>query len=345
MKGLAISFIALHNFLHLDTFGFVKENENTFSLNRTYQFFDNLKNFEWSVVGDLFSFVGWIGVPVFLFISGYGLIRKYEIQGGEELESGIYVCSSFRKLFLLMLPAVLVFMAINLIRGDWGGVGRNILSLTLMNNFVIPWFPIEPGAYWYFGLTFELYLLYLLIRKWNVNGLLILGGGFIVFQFVMGYYGAWESNAWSVTRHNFTGWGHLFLLGMIAGKTNLMRFLPCRTLPQALLCLGVFVLIPILNLNYAVWLITVPFAGLLFFILLAAIFEKNKLLRKIGLWLGKYSAFIFVCHPIVRRFIINPVFSAVPIIVRVVVYIVAFLICAVLYEKLYGYMMKSEFLE
>ena len=73
IKGYAIIFIALHNFLHMSYMGFVQENEMRFDISKSRLFFEHLLNPSWTIVGDLFSFIGWIGVPVFVFLSGFGL--------------------------------------------------------------------------------------------------------------------------------------------------------------------------------------------------------------------------------------------------------------------------------
>ena len=77
MRGIAILGIMLHNYCHYVK-GIVKENE--------YQFVDGRCNRLWEVLTNpdeflpmhLLSFFGHYGVPVFLFLSGYGLVQKYE---------------------------------------------------------------------------------------------------------------------------------------------------------------------------------------------------------------------------------------------------------------------------
>ena len=77
MRGIAILAIILHNYCHFIS-KIVQENE--------YQFFVSHNEQLWQVISHpdellpihLFSFFGHYGVPVFLFLSGYGLVRKYE---------------------------------------------------------------------------------------------------------------------------------------------------------------------------------------------------------------------------------------------------------------------------
>ena len=77
LRGLAIAGIFLHNYAHW-LGPIVKENE--------YQFFQ--RNVDWfnqvlihpdaNLLLHLLSFFGHYGVPVFLFLSAYGLVKKYE---------------------------------------------------------------------------------------------------------------------------------------------------------------------------------------------------------------------------------------------------------------------------
>lgn len=78
MRGVAIVFIMLHNLLHLVIP--TLENEFVFQIERTRFFMNEVFSGGVDVVQDIFSFLGWYGVAVFLFLSGYGLTLKYDIQ-------------------------------------------------------------------------------------------------------------------------------------------------------------------------------------------------------------------------------------------------------------------------
>lgn len=80
MKGVAILFIVLHNLLHW--ISQIKENEFSYSPEKTKLFFENLVTNADTLWMDVFSFLGWYGVATFLFLSGYGLVKKYEQGGG-----------------------------------------------------------------------------------------------------------------------------------------------------------------------------------------------------------------------------------------------------------------------
>ena len=77
LRGIAILGIILHNYCHFLGFA-VKENEYKFDPSRPMQFLDKLFSLDSDLFIHFFSFLGHYGVPIFLFISGYGLVKKYE---------------------------------------------------------------------------------------------------------------------------------------------------------------------------------------------------------------------------------------------------------------------------
>ena len=81
MRGLAIIGIFLHNYCHWLGFA-VKENEYTFTMSKASSLMQAISNPDWNLPIHLVSFFGHYGVPVFLFLSAYGLVMKYEKRGG-----------------------------------------------------------------------------------------------------------------------------------------------------------------------------------------------------------------------------------------------------------------------
>ena len=77
LRGIAILGIILHNYCHFLGQA-VKENEYKFDATRPVQFWDKLVSLDSDLFIHIFSFLGHYGVPIFLFISGYGLVKKYE---------------------------------------------------------------------------------------------------------------------------------------------------------------------------------------------------------------------------------------------------------------------------
>ena len=190
LRGIAILGIILHNYCHFLGFA-VKENEYKFDPSRPMQFLDKLFSLDSDLFIHFFSFLGHYGVPIFLFISGYGLVKKYEAQpkGGEPASAkeasplgrfgGAFIKKHFLKLFRLMVIGYLVFIGIYLLRHSDGAQvyswDRVLAQLTMTINFFYfdPDHIIKPGPYWYFGLMLQLYILYILvIHRWRSNWLL-----------------------------------------------------------------------------------------------------------------------------------------------------------------------------
>ena len=344
MKGNAILFVALHNFFHSSHLTeFVRENENTFDVQKTLDYFNVLKSFELSDIGQFFSFLGWIGVVVFMFISGYGLVKKYE-GNGNQLKAGKYIFYSWKKLAVLLLMGVVYFVIIAVATGSGKIViPRSLLQLTLLNNLLMPRLSIDPGVYWYFGLAFEFYLLYLLVRRWSARSLMIGAGCLLLIQIAAIIVWGPESEPWSWLRHNFMGWGQVFLTGMAVAKSNFEKHLPTKTLPLFLLAGLCLVSLPFLFLNVWTWFLIVPFVAVMFFVFLAGGVNNTKILKRIGLWLGKYSAFIFVVHPIVRSMIIilNKRVSL-ELWQMTAIYIFAVILGAFIYKPLYKWLMSIK---
>lgn len=347
MKGYGILFIALHNFLHLGSVTkFVHENEFTYSVQRTLDYFDVIRVFDVSDFGQFFSFLGWIGMPVFLFISGYGLVKKYE--NNSDFNIGKHVFHSWKKLFLLLLPAALFFVMLSFIVGDWKSmVPKTLLQFTLLNNLVIPKIEFSPGVYWYFSLTFEFYLLYILIRRWNVKQLLFLLCGMLVVQvFAICFLGGPTSDIWLWIKHNFIGWGQIFLMGMIIAKTNWDNYLPSNNILLWSLSIVCLCLLFVLQLNVWTWLLFVPFVALLFFVFLSRAVNNIVILKKIGIWLGNYSSYIFVAHPVFRIIVLSLYERFyMPLWLMTLLYTVLFIFGAIIYKPIYQWLMNLKFVK
>lgn len=362
MKGYAIAMIALHNFLHLERFGFAPQNENSFSLERTNLFFGNIRDFSFSSIGDFFSFIGWIGVPVFVFMSGYGLEKKYSGKG--KIRFAPYLKHSWTKLFLLMLPGVLTFIAYAMVAGKWKWALSSAFSLTLLNNFVCNIIPFNPGVYWYFGLTFQFYVVYYFLHNLpNENGKrFACVSGVLCLIVLMIFNPTWfpEQQAFELIRHNFIGWMPWFAMGMICANAHggasvaecgdvvgdlvvrasvsgggkwLIYNKLCKCCFYLLLSALFLILALLMNLNFFVWLF-LPFVAIAFFYCFSIAAESWKPAKWLGNWLGRSSSFIFVVHPIARSVVLDLPFNM-TLIVQLAVYVVLFVVGAMLYKPLY----------
>ncbi len=328
LRGLAIIGIFLHNYCHW-LGPIVKEDE--------YQYFQH--NVDWltQVMANpdinlplhLFSFFGHYGVPVFLFLSAYGLVMKYEAKPHLDTTTQMYSISGknqswrlnwreplrfiryhYLKLFKMMIVGFVAFTMIDYVTPSprhYSVVG--IISMLGMFNNVLP-NPddiIWPGPFWFFGLMLQLYIVYrlLLYRRhwgWTVGLMAICIG----IQLALGFANP-ESEAMNRYRYNFMGGMLPFGLGLLYaryGEKILMTFhSPVTNVFGCIFCLS---LIYTLSGSMTGWTF-VPFFICLLCVLVAELLEGVNWLKgvyKVLEWMGTISAALFVCHPITRKIFI-----------------------------------------
>ncbi len=328
LRGLAIIGIFLHNYCHW-LGPIVKEDE--------YQYFQH--NVDWltQVMANpdinlplhLFSFFGHYGVPVFLFLSAYGLVMKYEAKPHLDTTTQMYSISGknqswrlnwreplrfiryhYLKLFKMMIVGFVAFTMIDYVTPSprhYSVVG--IISMLGMFNNVLP-NPddiIWPGPFWFFGLMLQLYIVYrlLLYRRhwgWTVGLMAICIG----IQLALGFANP-ESEAMNRYRYNFMGGMLPFGLGLLYaryGEKILMTFhSPVTNVFGCIFCLS---LIYTLSGSMTGWTF-VPFFICLLCVIVAELLEGVNWLKgvyKVLEWMGTISAALFVCHPITRKIFI-----------------------------------------
>ena len=336
LRGIAILGIILHNYCHFLGFA-VKENEYKFDPSRPMQFLNKFFSLDSDLFIHLFSFLGHYGVPIFLFISGYGLVKKYEAhpKGGEPASAkeaspsgrfgGAFIKKHFLKLFRLMVIGYLVFIGIYLLRHSDGAQvyswDRVLAQLTMTINFFYfdPDHIIKPGPYWYFGLMLQLYILYILvIHRWRSNWLLAaLAIGSIALEccFV-------DSPDWlNYIRYNFIGALLPFCMGIWIAREEeplsnsrppscspagapILRFFTLHSSLFTLVVSALFVLFG--SLSFWTWLF-VPVFVVTGAIATVKLISNSSLftLHSSLSWFGSISAMLFVMHPIARELIIS----------------------------------------
>ena len=221
LRGLAILGIILHNYCHFLKFA-VKENEYTFTAEKPRQLLEKLMSIDSDLFIHILSFFGHYGVPVFLFISGYGLVKKYEApHSASEGEALSFLLRHFRKLFRLMIWGFLLFVAVYFLRHDDGATvyswDRIAAQLTMTVNFLYehPDRIIKPGPYWYFGLMMQIYALYIfVIHRWRSNWLLLA----LVAVCWMVQVIVPAPDALNFVRYNFIGGVLPFVLGVALAR-------------------------------------------------------------------------------------------------------------------------------
>ena len=299
LRGFAILGIVLHNYCHFLNFA-VKENEYIFYGDRPRQFWDMLMSMDSQLFVHVFSFLGHYGVPVFLFVSGFGLVMKYE-KDDICYNPFRWMGYHYLKLLRLMIIGYVVFIAVYSSRHpaevtsafSWDKV---VAQLTMVINFVFkqPDKAILPGPYWFFGLMVQLYALYILVvrrwRSWKCVCLLIVLSWLL--QMAAMYCYTTSPRLLNYIRYNFVGGVLPFCLGVLYARYG--RDL--RKMHYLLVVIVSAVAVLVGSLWFHTWLWVPLFVATV------------KLLPSWALgasaWMGGVSAALFVMHPVVREVVI-----------------------------------------
>lgn len=305
MKGYAMLCIMLHNLLHL-VGPLVKENEFYYNYNfRAYWMWRHIIDLHENLVGDILSFFGWYGVPVFIFLSGYGLSKKYE-RPGQFVSWPAFLGYNFRKLWMLMAPAYVVFLLLGICyfskEFTWEAV---LAQFTLTSNFLCLPKDIDPGVYWYFGLTLQLYLVYRLFfyqksdRSFALNLLILSVLSLLLSAWLMPDKNLKIQPDYEQFSHNCIRWLLPFFLGLAVARYG--KEGKERGWEYACGFLVSLALLVACSFQQQLWLLTPLFAVGAFFCF-TKLMTQCPLVSKMAVWLGGLSAWLFAVHPLVRPF-------------------------------------------
>lgn len=300
LRGIAIIGIFFHNFCHWITeayqeneFGFLEENNTLF----------------WeSVVGPdflihIFSFWGHLGVPVFVFLSGYGLSLKYESLS---ISCHDFLYSQYKKLFVPLLIGTFIYVIVICIgNGSWDKPIHNLLLqvLMLLNIFPHPGQNISPVPYWYFGFTMQLYILYrLMVYKRSTLYLLLLT---IICGVCMALTES-HPTILEYMKYNFMGWLLPFLMGVLVARHPMKPHFICKRGPWLLVGIVATLTTIFFSLFFQLWLIMPALVVLCAISLVKVIPAYIQVLLN---YVGRYTMFIFTIHPITRAIIFPQIYS------------------------------------
>lgn len=298
LRGIAIIFIMLHNYCHWLPFA-VPENEFSFSVEKYIRF--------WNVITgetlfiQFFSFWGHLGVSAFVLLSGYGLVRKYD---NTNINWTSFVIKHYKK---LSIPMVLGFIAYYIVLFIMNyptnqdistiiPIKRFLAQLTLIINLLPnPHRLINPGPYWYFSLTMQLYLIYiLLVHKRSISYITIIALGVFIFSLFLEY----NPKLLISTKYNFIGWLFPFIYGIILGRKN---YNPSIRLTNFITIITIL-LITLFAYSYYTWILIPLFVSILFTHIITIL---PLCITNILDIIGKKSLYIFVLHPITRELTIQ----------------------------------------
>lgn len=321
LRGIAIIGILLHNFCHWlalgSPSGSIKENEYDFVMansQRMWNYFTH--GIDVFAPIQFFSFFGHYGVPMFLFLSGFGLVMKYERRGAKSVKVMPFLGYYWLKLFRLMILGYVIPTALFVMLGAHGQSWNEVLAqLALVTNLC---FYPNPGAalpsgfgpYWFFGLMLEVYVLYRLIvyptrnegcGSWRwLSPVLV-----VVFTWLLQEIFASNVDAIHYMRYNVVIAGLPFGLGILVGRYGMPALPRWAWGALSLLCL---LGMAVMSMDYHAWLWSpvVVILGAMSFVKAIESSSTGQLawcaiLEKTLVGVGALSSFIFVVHPIVRK--------------------------------------------
>ncbi|MBR1917925.1 MAG: acyltransferase family protein [Bacteroidaceae bacterium] len=328
LKGLGILLIITHNYMHWLP-ECVAENEYTFSVERIDQLCAYLAQGGPHVLLNILSHFGHYGVAIFLFLSGYGLVRKYE--SSEEREFGslraekgkaAFLPSNIRafalfllrhavKLWRLMVPAVLLFMVMEMMQGTWNRPLSRLFPLLGFYSNLQPHRDLILGPWWWFGLMMQFYLLWRLLLFRRGRWVLYLTMSVcvaVVLAVAWTERGQLDSTGTLTCylHYNFPPSMLAFGLGVADARYGLgwLHRWWSPLVGMAVLIVGSF--------NAGIWCVS-SVGALMVALAFAGRSGESKAqgnivyvnLRQVLIFLGTISAWLFALHPVVREYTID----------------------------------------
>lgn len=294
LRGLAILSIILHNYTHV-MHGAIFENEFTYQAWHVSKLLNYLSHPDERLPLQLFSFFGHYGVVIFVFLSAYGLEKKYG-RTTKEVPILPFIWTHYLKLLSMCIVGCSVYFLINVfIVDDLKSLVIGLLSLvSMLRNFQI----FQTGAfdlapYWYFGLTFQLYIIYRLLFFRQSWGIII---GAILLSCIAQAVVIPDGATMDWLRNNAVGSILPFGLGLLYARNEENIQLSKTT--YGIIALVSIVLIFVTSLSFLPWIATPIFVCTLG---IACIQLIPKSINNPLSWVGGISAAIFVTHPIVRQ--------------------------------------------
>ena len=239
-----------------------------------------------------------------------------------------------------MLPAILFYVGFDAMRGDvWPEILKRFSYLAMIVNLAYPYLHLSPGVYWYFGLAFQFYLIWILFGQY-INGRILIGLSLISLIGLLGVMNYTSPEVILIYKHNFTGWFPVFAIGVYMGMNTSKQ--SCWTYSiwlELLLLVGLLGCIVIISKWVVTWLF-LPIVALAWFLVMGMLLMRSFYLSSLFTWIGKMSACIFVCHPIARTIIFIILFPVCSnLLVNVLAYLALTIMLTLFYDKLFNWLL------
>lgn len=299
LKGIGILIIILHNYFHMLP-GFPPECEFKYFPENVSQFINAMTSGNWrTTLFSLFSFLGHYGVSVFVFVSGYGLTKRY--GQSDDVWWHILLHRAIQ-LWKWIIPVALLLI----IDRYWGKawftqqyLGNQqiwtdlLFMLTFTANGLADRF-IIVGPWWYFGMAFQLYVVYVLfLRRASDRTIWIAMAAAWALLLILQGLGL-DSLVFAF-RYNFVGWLPVFGIGMLVARHPITLSGKWIVLGCALFVLSLF--------NPYLWIFSSVLT--LFPIIAVLPLFKKGIVCKISVALGGLSAALFITHAFIRNWVVE----------------------------------------
>ena len=333
LKGIAIMGVIVHNYCHLIHTA-VKENEFNWLIQNVIELNNRLKGeFDSRIILDLFSYFGSFFLPIFVFLSGYGLVCKHEdIDSQKEDTFSTFFIHNFRKLFLLLLVGYVAYIISQEL--TCGYFQHNFLSILGMLSMTVNILCcsnvfIEPGPFWYFGLTIQLYMVYRLFLYRKSNLFLL---SFTLLSLLLQIFVKPDGDLLKWYKYNIVGSMMPFCLGIYLARIR------CCVLPTSLYILVLFsslIGMWFFPMNYYGWLLTpaIIIIGSICFVKICPMLCVRAFSS-----IGRISMYIFIFHPTFRAFL-YPVPELGDL---VAYYFILYIVCTLIWCYFYSWMTKKK---
>lgn len=329
LKGISILMIMLHNFCHHLPKS-VTENEYSFGMERFEQLCTYLSQGGPHVVLNIFSHFGHYGVPLFLFLSGYGLVCKYELSSPRRHRHSLrhrlandfsFVWKHMLKLWKLMVPAIALYWAYCMwVHKPWQVEATDLAAMLTFTSNLFVERNLILGPWWFFSLILQLYIVYRFVFYHYRGSFTLVSITVLCFAFQAFLYFAevrltpegdimlYDSNPYhqdlfNYCRYNAVAWILPFAAGILAARSRMFRHWE-PGLPLLVVCSMAGMSLTVWAATDAMqWLLS-PLYVLMAFLPLASIW-KGGICRRTLEWVGSVSATLFALHPIARAMTIT----------------------------------------
>ena len=307
MRGLAIIFIITNNFTHLLK-GVFPDNEYKYDWQNVVGFMNNLSHPDAVLPFNLISFYCPYGVMLFIFLSGYGLVLKYEKGIGQGVSRWSFISSHYNKMFTMQLKGLALYITVAMLANPhYFFRGRDILLQAFMVGNLNPHGEILPGPYWFFGMIVEMYVIYRLLIYRRSDKLM---WAMVALSLAVMAFVAPNSLTMKFLRINCFLAMLPFCMGVFAARhLHVGSF----SLNKAGTCMGWFVLSFILltlcKFNFYSWLV-MPVFIIATAVTIVKLISRVQVLDNFFGWFGALSGVLFVVHPTLRILLLGKAYES-----------------------------------